>query len=108
MEFKFDFKFTENAENDLDEILNYISIDLDNPIAAKDFYNELDKAIARPRQFPFSGAPVSNPYVKTPGVRKLYVKNYTVFYYPDESINTITILRIIYSHRNIEEILHSI
>jgi len=35
MEYKYSYRFTEKAEQDLDEILHYISVDLVNPTAAQ-------------------------------------------------------------------------
>ena len=35
MTFEYSYRFTEKAVQDLDEILHYISVDLDNPMAAK-------------------------------------------------------------------------
>ena len=35
MECKYSYRFTEKAEQDLDEILRYISVDLVNPTAAQ-------------------------------------------------------------------------
>ena len=37
------YDFTAAAENDIDEILSYLSIELANPFAAKNFYIELNK-----------------------------------------------------------------
>ena len=39
------FKFTDKAENDLDEILNYISNKLCNFQAANDLFNKIFKTI---------------------------------------------------------------
>ena len=105
---EFKVHYTDKSEEDLDEILNYISVDLSNPIAAMSFLDEFEKTIDRARLFPESGSPVNNPYVKTEGLRKLYVKNYTVFYFPDMINESIVILRIIYSHRDIASIINSL
>ena len=99
---------TETAVNDLDNILGYISNTLANPPAAKNFYDKLTKAFKSVVVFPDAGAPVNNPAVILNGVRKLFVKNYTVFYLPDYECEKVHILRIVYSHRNMDEIIHDL
>ena len=48
----YDYRFTANAEKDLDEILHYIAKELDNPIAASSFMTKLEKLIEEIREFP--------------------------------------------------------
>lgn len=104
----FSYRFTEKAAQDLDEILNYISFTLCNPSAAKDFYDKLSDFINQAISFPEAGAPVNNPSVALPNVRKLFIKNYTLYYVPDLEGKTIILLRIVYSYRDLDEIIRTL
>ncbi len=58
MECRYTYRFTEKAEQDLDEILRYISMDLVNPTAARNLGRKVFEKIDMVRAFPDSGAPV--------------------------------------------------
>lgn len=105
---EFSIRMTEQAASDLDETLRYISKTLCNPTAAKDFFETLDTMLHRIASFPESGEKAANPAVILSGVRKMPVKNYTVYYYPDINNRILIILRIIYSHRNMDEIIRDL
>ena len=105
---KFSLSMTETAVNDLDDILEYIANTLANPLAVKNLYDELSEAFQSVVVFPDAGAPVNNPTVLLNGVRKLFVKNYTVYYLPDYECEKVHILRIVYSHRDTDEIIRNL
>ena len=107
MECKYSYIFTEKAECDLDEILHYISVDLDNPIAAQNIGRRIFEQIAMACSFPNSGAVVENEYLSDKMIRKLIVDNYIIYYkaFLDEEI--ISVIRIVYGKRNIDELLKS-
>lgn len=102
---EFDFRFTEKAENDLDEIVNYITTELSNPQAATDFMDKLDIAINEACCFPDSGSPLNNDFFDDSGIRKKIIGNYVMYYLPNHSEKVIYVLRILYCGRNIDEIL---
>lgn len=58
MECKYSCRFTEKAEQDLDEILRYISVDLVNPAATQNLGKKVFEQIDMVRTFHESGAPV--------------------------------------------------
>lgn len=102
------YRFTSKAENDLDEILEYISSNLANPPAAKSFYEDLFSKIELICHFPESCEKISNKYVKINGVRKVLVNNYVVYYVYEPKEKLITIIRIVYGRRNLEEIINAL
>ena len=63
MEYKYSYRFTEKAEQDLDEILHYISVDLVNPTAAQNLGRKIFEKIDMVRIFPESGAPIDNEFL---------------------------------------------
>lgn len=87
-------------EDDLNEIVDYISIRLQNPIAAENFVDAVERAI-RER---LSCAEAFEPYPSVKERRypyyRIQVKNYTIFYVVIG--DTMEVRRIVYSRRNME------
>ena len=96
-----DYKFTDVAKQDLDDILYYISKKLDNPMAVNNFMTKLEETISNVTTFPKCGSVVENDFIQRMDIRKLPILNY-------ESDNYILILRIIYGKRNPEQIMKEI
>lgn len=105
MESKYSYRFTKKAEQDLDEILNYISVDLVNPAAAQNLGRKIFEKIDMIRMFSDSGAPVDNEFFADKTVRKLSVDNYVIYYKTYYEEKAISIIRIVYGKRNLDEIL---
>lgn len=108
MESKWGYRLTEKADADLDDIVRYIAVELSNPKAASDFVDKLKSAIDEASSFPESGSLVINEYLPVTEVRKKLVGNYILYYLPDSKKKTIFVLRIVYSRRNMDEILRQI
>ncbi len=106
MEYK--YYFTQKAAKDFEDILNYISVELNNLTAAKELYSEIFKNIEELTRFPDMGRLVENEYLTDKSVRRIIVNNYTVFYKVFDNESKIYILRIVYSKRNLNEIIPSI
>lgn len=105
MECKYSYRFTEKAGQDLDEILRFISVDLVNPTAAQNLGRKVFEKIDVVRAFPDSGAPVDNEFLADKTVRKLSVDNYVIYYKAHYEEKVISIIRIVYGKRNLDEIL---
>lgn len=108
MESKWGYQLTQKADADLDDIVEYIAVELANPKAASDFVDKLQGAIEEARSFPESGSLVVNGFVPNTEVRKKLVDNYVMYYLPDFDEKMIFVLRIIYGRRNTEEILRQL
>ena len=108
MESEWDYRLTEKADADLDDVVQYIAVELANPKAASDFVDKLQSAIEEARSFPESGSLVINEYLPDTEVRKKLVENYILYYLPDSEKKTIFVLRIVYGRRNMDEILRQI
>lgn len=105
MDSKYSYNFTEKAERDFDEILRYISFDLANPIAAQNLGRKIFEKIDIVRSFPESCAIVENEFLSDKTVRKLLVDNYIIYYKANHDKKIITIIRIVYGKRNLDEII---
>lgn len=96
----------ENAKEDMDNIIYYISHDLKNKVAASNLAKDFIKEINNLSQFPYGGTeyipikPLKNKY------RKSKVKNYLIFYIVNEKNKTVTIARVLYEKRNIIKVIY--
>lgn len=88
-------------EDDLNEIVDYISIRLQNPIAAENFVDAVETAIYER----LSCAEAFEPYHSAKERRypyyRIQVKNYTIFYVVIG--DTMEVRRIVYSRRDLSQ-----
>lgn len=90
-------------QEDLNQIIDYITYELKNPLTAHRLVDDVERAILErlnaPRSFAkyFSRKERENPYYR------IYVHNFSIFYVVIN--NTMEVRRIIYSKRDIENIL---
>lgn len=86
-------------EDDLNSIVDYISIQLQNPAAANTLVNEVEKSIFNRLPNAESFEPYPNLIQHKYPYYYIKVKNYLIFYVVID--NVMEVRRIIYSHRNI-------
>ena len=93
------------ARQDMIEIVQYISQELQNPTAANQLAMELIEAGDGIPRFPYANPshtpirPLKHEY------RKLLVRNYAMFYWVDEAEQLITVARVVYAKRDYERLL---
>ena len=97
----FRLEYSEQAAQDLDEILNYISINLNSPIAAKNLYLEVQKKHVHLRENPFIYSLYHDEKLRKKGYRTVPVKNYIIFFTINENDSIVDIIRILYAKRDI-------
>ena len=105
MAFKYSYYFSEKEEQDFNEILQYITFELCNPKAAQRLGKKIFEKIDIIRSFPELGPIADNENFIDNSIRKVSIDNYILFYKIHKSKQTIFILRILYSKRNIHEIM---
>lgn len=102
---KYKVYISEPAENDLRDIVRYISAQLSAPITALKMMDIIEEAISElsfmPQKCPF----VVDERLARLGYHKLVVKNYIVFFTIDEELKVVDIERILYVRRNWRHIL---
>ena len=95
--------FSETAESDLDEVVEYLSNF--SPSIARRYYDEIMvKALSlalMPHRCPF----VQDDVLREKGYRWLFVRNYTIFYVIEEIGNIVDIRAIMYSGREYTALL---
>lgn len=88
-------------EDDLNEIVDYISIHLQNPIVTENFVDAVETAIYERLSCAEAFEPYSSVKERRYPYYRIPVKNYTIFYVVIG--NTMEIRRIIYSRRDLDK-----
>ena len=108
MAYNYSYHLSSRACADLEDILNYLSLNLSNPAAASKFWNAMKAVIQETQMFPFSGAAANPVSLQGVTVRKKFVNQYVMFYLADSKEKRITILRIVHGRQNTQEILRGL
>jgi len=102
---KYRIDISEPAENDLYDIVRYISAQLSAPMTALKMMENIEDAIEKLAKLPQRCPPVTDDRLSSVGYRKLIVKNYAVFFSINEKEKIIDIERILYARRDWKNIL---
>ena len=98
--------YTEQAQRDLDDIYGYIADVLLEPAVAKSLIGAIVKNIRTLNEMPMRCRLYDGEPWHSKGLRFLPVKNYIVFYLPNETDNTVTVVRIMFGGRDINNQLN--
>ena len=96
----YEIEFSEQAEMDLRGIYEYIAFTLHAPINAGKQLERLEKNITELTSMPSCFKEYEKEPWRSRGLRMMTVDNFIVFYLPDEKKKLVTIIRIIYSGRD--------
>jgi len=91
---------SDSAERDLEEILAYIAVKLDNPKAAANFADALDDKYAQLEDYPLLFELSRNAGLAAKGYRRFVINNYIALYLVDEDRHEVIISRIFYGKQN--------
>ena len=90
-------------EQDLNEIVDYITVDLQNPGAAHKLVDKVEEAIYKRLDNPLMYAPHTSSKTRKHPYYKINVGNYSIFYVVIDDV--MEVRRILYSRRNIDELI---
>ena len=96
---------SDQAEQDLRAIAEYITLVLLSPENASEQISRIESAIESLDHFPERHKRYEIEPWKSRELRFFPVDNYCIFYISQYETSTVTIIRVIYSSRNIDEIL---
>jgi addiction module RelE/StbE family toxin len=99
----FKYEFTPLAEQDLNDIFDYISIELSSPQAAERLINKIQAAVESVCDFPFSRPLLTNKTLRDKGYRLITVDNFYLFYVIKNK--SVVIRRVTYNRRDYEALL---
>lgn len=101
MDKKFKIEYLPSAENDLEEIFEYIMID--SPNAALNLLNKIDETISKLGYFPEIGVVPKDRRLRRLGYRILIVDNYLIFYVHTKEV--VEIRSVLHGKRNYQFLL---
>ena len=96
-----EIEFTDQSKRDLRDILDYITYELQEPQVAVKLVRQITQEILSLNQMPMRYRLYEEEPWQSQGLRCFSVKNYLIFYYPDETKNTVYVVRVIYGGRDI-------
>ena len=99
---KYSIVLTETAQADLSAIFRYIAVDLQSVQNANDQLSRIKKGIASLDQMSERYRMYDSKKWHERNMRIMPVDNYLVFYIPTHENSTVTIMRIMYSGRDID------
>ena len=100
---KYKVQYSPEALNDLDEIWEYILLDLGNPDAAENVVNKMMDTVDALKAFPERGVPLSSVADIESDYRFVLSGNYMAFYRVEEK--TVKVDRILYQGRDYLKVL---
>jgi len=98
---------TDQANVDLRGIYEYITFELLSPDNAAGQLDRLEEHILGPEEFPEKYRLYGNEPWHSRGLRVMPVDNYLVFYIPDKDTGIVTVIRVMYEGRNVENQLNN-
>ena len=102
----YEVEVSEQADRDLREIFEYIAFELQSPENAIGQLNRLEEQILSFDAMPKRYRKYEKEPWKSRGLRELPVDNYVVLYIPDSDKKVVTILRVMYAGRDIDNQLN--
>ena len=101
----YNVNLTEPAENDLRDIVRYISSQLNAPITALNMMQTIKEALSK-----LETTALAHPFVRDDrlahlGYRSLVIRNYIAFYVVNEKKKSLDVDRILYGRRDWRNIL---
>ena len=103
---KFEVTISEQAEQDLRGIFEYIAFELLAPENANSQLTRLELAIEKLESFPEKHRRYEREPWRSRNLRVMPVDNYCVFYILDKETMTVVVIRVIYGGRDIEKQLN--
>ena len=102
----YEVEISEQADSDLRRIFEYIAFELQSPENASGQLDRLEEQILSLDTLPERYRKYEKELWKSLGLRVLPVDNYVVFYIPDSDKKVVTILRVMYAGRDIDNQLN--
>ena len=98
----FDVQISEQADNDLRGIFEYIAFELLAPENATGQLDRLEEAISKLDHMPEKYRRYEREPWRSRGLRVVPADNYLVFYIPDEETKIVTVIRVMYGGRDVD------
>lgn len=100
MQQKYKIYISNQAEIELNRILDYIEYELLEPIIARNLFTKIKATILELENFPEKFPIVKSKYIFRENVRKCNVNNYIIIYSIDKKLKKVNISHIFYAKKN--------
>jgi toxin ParE1/3/4 len=99
----YEVTITDQADADLRGVYEYIAFELLSPDNAVGQLERLEEHIIELENFPEKFRTYGKEPWHSRGLRVMSVDNYLVFYIPDNAAGIVTVIRVMYAGRNVDE-----
>ncbi len=96
---------TDSFQRDLDAVIGYIALSLENRIAAASLLDAVEKSYDGIERMPLMYEACHDPHLKELGYRKAAIRNYIMIYRADEGAKTVYILRMFHGRQDYEKLI---
>ena len=96
---------TDRADRELSDILEYLSVQLQNPTAATAFVEEVLSVYEALKHTPYMYELSHNLRLHRMGYHKVVIKNYVMLYRVDEQTQCVYVLHFFYGARQYEKLI---
>ncbi len=96
---------TDSFQRDLDAVIGYIALSLENRIAAASLLDAVEKSYDGIERMPLMYEACHDPHLKELGYRKAAIRNYIMIYRVDEGAKTVYILRMFHGRQDYEKLI---
>lgn len=100
---RFDIEVSEQADADLRAIFEYVAFELQSVQNASGQLDRLEESILSLEEMPERYRKYEKEPWHSRGLRMMPVDNFIVFYIPDKEKHIVTIIRVMYAGRNIDD-----
>ncbi len=96
---------TDLFQGDLDDVIRYIALALDNRSAAAALLDAMDRCFDELGRTPLMYEACRDPHLRTLGYRRAVIRNYIVVYKVDDAVRQVTVLRLFHSRQDYENLI---
>ena len=104
----YDVRVTPQAEEQLEQILYYITVNLHNPDAAEAFIDEFDEEVNKLSKNPEKHRTIDEEPWGSEGIRKIIIKNFYIYFWIDVEKSVVWVNAVVYAERDQNKFLSSI
>lgn len=101
-------ELTRQAEEQLSEIVQYISVTLRSPQAGMNTLDALEEEIGSLSAMPSRYPVIEDDLVGDRSIRKTWAKNFSIYYQVDDAQKRVNILAVCYARRDQKKIIENL
>lgn len=96
---------TDAFQRDLDAVIRYIAVSLENRIAAVSLLDAIEDSYEGLERMPLMYEACHDPYLKELGYRKAVIRNYIMIYKVNSETKTVYIMRLFHGRQDYEKLI---